>query len=67
MVKEVKILYTNWKGVTKTRLIIPKEIFYGSNEWHKKEQWLMRAHDVEKDAERTFAMKDIKEWNSLNL
>jgi len=60
--KTVTILYKNWKGNTGTRNIIPKEIVFSSNEWHKEEQWLLIAHDVEKDTERTFAMKDIKEW-----
>ena len=60
--KEVKILYTNWKGKTKVRTIIPKEIVFTSTDYHKEEQWCLVAHDVEKDAERTFACKDIKSW-----
>lgn len=60
--KVVIINYTNWKGVTGLRKIIPIEIFFGSTEWHKEEQWLLRAYDVDKDAERSFAVKDIKSW-----
>lgn len=60
--KIVIINYTNWKGVTAFRRIIPKKIFFGSTEWHKEEQWLLEAYDVDKNADRSFAIKDIKSW-----
>lgn len=60
--KIVVINYTNWKGVTALRRIIPKKIFFGSTEWHKEEQWLLEAFDVDKNADRSFAIKDIKSW-----
>ena len=60
--KEVKILYTNWKGETSVRSIVPKELFFGSSEWHKEDQWLLRADDLDEKAKRTFALKDIKAW-----
>ncbi|MGV8142096.1 MAG: hypothetical protein ACP5NS_00490 [Candidatus Pacearchaeota archaeon] len=62
MEKEVLILYTNWRGETSIRRIIPKEIVFVSTEWHKEEQWCLVAFDVEKQADRTFACKDIKSW-----
>lgn len=58
----VTILYTNYKGKTALRRVIPKSIMYSHNEWHTKDQWLMLAFDVEKNAERTFALKDVKAW-----
>lgn len=58
----VTILYTNYKGKTALRRIIPKSIMYAHNEWHTEDQWLMLAFDVEKNADRTFALKDIKAW-----
>ena len=60
--KKVTILYTNWKGETKYRNIIPISIEFKSTEWHKQEQWILNAIDVEKNAQRGFAIKDIKEW-----
>lgn len=60
--KKVKILYTNWKGETRYRNIIPKSIEFKSTEWHKEEQWILNALDVDKNAQRAFAIKDIKEW-----
>lgn len=62
--KTVTIVYTNYKGVTGTRRIVPIEIIFGHNEWHTEDQWLMRALDLEKNAERTFALKDIKSWEA---
>ena len=60
--KKVTILSTNWKGETKYRNIIPISIEFKSTEWHKQEQWILNAIDVEKNAQRGFAIKDIKEW-----
>ena len=58
----VTIVYTNYKGKTAVRKIIPKRIMFSHNEWHKEDQWLMLAYDVSKEADRTFAIKDIKAW-----
>lgn len=60
--KTVKILYTNWKGETSVRNIIPERIEFLSNEWHKEEQWCLVAFDIDKRDFRTFACKDIKSW-----
>lgn len=59
---QVVIGYTNYKGVSSVRSIIPKEIYFGSNKWHKKPQWLLKAFDVDKNADRHFAMADIHSW-----
>ncbi len=60
---EVSIEYTNWRGETAMRRIIPIEIWFGSTGWHKTPQWLLKALDIEKDAERDFALGDIHSWN----
>lgn len=60
----VNILYTNYKGETALRKIIPERIWFGSTEWHPEDQWLLDAHDLEKDALRNFAMKDIQQWQA---
>lgn len=61
-IKKVKILYTNYRGETSHREILPEKIWFGSTEWHSEAQWLLDAYDVEKGAIRNFAMKDIQEW-----
>ena len=60
--KKIKILYTNWKNETRYRLIEPISIEFKSTKWHLEEQWILNAIDIEKDAQRAFAIKDIIEW-----
>lgn len=60
--KIVTILYINWRKVESERRIIPEELYFGNNEWHKEEQWLLKAWDVDKEDYRHFAMKDIRKW-----
>ncbi len=64
----VYIYYTDWKGVSAWRAVVPKcgGIYFGSNEWHKKPQWLLDAFDVEKQEWRTFAFADIRQWMPWN-
>lgn len=57
--KPLKMLYTNWKGETEIRTVKPIQVYYGSTEWHE-EQWIMEVYDLDKEARRHFAMKDIK-------
>lgn len=59
---EVNIVYTNYRGETSVRRIVPKRIWFGKTDWHPDEQWLLDAHDVEKNAERSFALRDIRAW-----
>lgn len=59
---EVSILYTNWRGETAVRRIVPASIGIRYNQWHTEPQWLLWARDVEKDAFRDFAMSGILAW-----
>lgn len=53
------VTYTNWKGETAKRRIVPiGPPRFGSTEHHPEEQWLLPVYDVDKKAERVFAMKD---------
>jgi len=58
----IKVKYKNWKGEIGIRNIIPKQIHYGSTNYHKENQWLMDVFDVDKDAQRTYAIMDIIEF-----
>ena len=60
--QSIRILYTNYRGETAIRQVIPKRLWFGNNEWHTEPQWLLDAYDLEKEAERTFAVLDIKSW-----
>lgn len=55
----IKFIYTNWKGETSVRNAIVDDFMFGSNEWHKEPQFLIRCFDLDKASMRTFAMKDI--------
>lgn len=58
----IKVKYKNWQENISIRTIIPQSIYYGHTDFHKNDQWLMDVWDVEKDAQRTYAMLDIMEF-----
>ncbi len=58
----IKVLYTNWKGETDQRRIIPLSVKYGKTEYHPEGQWLMEVWDVDKKAYRIYAFAGIKKW-----
>lgn len=60
--KKIRIIYTNYRNETNIREIIPLKIWFGHNEWHKDDQWILDAFDIDKNADRSFAMKDIRYW-----
>jgi predicted DNA-binding transcriptional regulator YafY len=60
--KAVRIVYTNYRGETSIRRVIPVRLWFGATEWHPAEQWLLDAFDVDKQAQRSFAVKDIRAW-----
>lgn len=55
----VDMHYTNYKGESALRTLIPKAVRFGTSEWHADAQWLLLAFDVDKQAEREFAMRDF--------
>ncbi len=58
----VRVMYTNWRGEKAERVIIPISISWSSTEWHPQEQWLLKVWDIERQAYREYALKDIQEW-----
>jgi len=61
--QDVTFTYTNYRGEVSTRLVSPLEWYFGKTEFYPDPQWLMRGHDLNKKAERTFAVKNIKDWD----
>lgn len=51
--------YRNWKGQVKMRRFKPQEIYWGTTQFHPEAQWLFKVWDVDKDAERIYALKDL--------
>lgn len=63
---QVLIDYTNYRGVTAIRWIVPERIYFGSTEYHPIPQWLLLAYDLHKEAPRTFAIADIRNWRAYS-
>lgn len=63
---KVRILYRNYKGDVAYRTIIPKSIDFMSTSWHPEEQWILTAFDINKNADRGFAIIDIMEWEKID-
>lgn len=60
--KVVEFTYENYRGVTEVRRVVPLRLWFGSNEWHPKKQWLLSAWCLERQAERFFAFENISGW-----
>jgi predicted DNA-binding transcriptional regulator YafY len=54
----IRFEYHNYKGEQGQRHATPISVRFGSSQWHSKSQWLMKAYDHDKQAEREFAMSD---------
>lgn len=57
--KKIIFVY-NWQGDETDRMAVPLLLYYGTSEYYKKEQWLMKAVDVEDGVVRIFAVKDME-------
>jgi len=64
--QKVKFTYTNWKGKTRQRQAIFYKFFLGSNQYHPTQQWLVTGYDLEKEAERTFALENITKIENID-
>lgn len=58
----VCIDYVNWRGERSLRRIVPRRLYLGDVEWHSGTQWILDAWDVDKQALRSFALKDVRAW-----
>lgn len=51
--------YTNYRGERGTRRVVPQRVWFGATSWHPQDGWLLEAYDVEKQAQRDFALSCI--------
>jgi predicted DNA-binding transcriptional regulator YafY len=59
---KAEIDYTNHRGEKAKRRIVPLAIYLDvNNQWHGT-AWILRAFDLDKQAIREFAMRDIDSW-----
>lgn len=55
----MELPYKNWRGEISNRKLQPIRVEFGATEWHPEPQWLLVARDIEKNTERSFALKDF--------
>lgn len=58
----VSFVYTNYKGETARRNVVPFSVEFSSNEWYPEPTWLLRAWDLDRKDWRDFALLKIKFW-----
>ena len=56
----ISLTYRNWRGEIGQRTIEPKQVFFGSTDWHPDPGWLLEAWDCDKQALRDFALADCQ-------
>jgi len=56
--REQKMMYKNYKGEIRERIIIPYNLTFSTTRHHPKMQWLLEAFDCEKNETRVFALAD---------
>ena len=61
----VSFTYTNYRGETAVRKVIPGDLYFGSTQYYARRQWLLRAYDLDKQEVRDFAMAKIKDWRPV--
>lgn len=67
MSQVVLIEYTNYRGERSHRRIQPLRLWFGVSHFHQGEQWFVEARDLDKEAVRSFACKDIHSWEASLL
>jgi hypothetical protein len=58
---EVGFTYTNWKGKTSRRRAKFTSFWWGTSHYHPEPQMLIHGFDIDKQARRTYAAKDISD------
>ncbi len=51
--------YTNHKGVTEYRRVLPISMWFGCTAWHPEAQWFVKAFCLDRQATRDFTMSGI--------
>lgn len=60
----VTIRYTNHRGKTAWRRIVPQAIRFADTVWHPGFQWVLDAIDVDKNKPRVFALSGVQQWRN---
>lgn len=57
--------YKNHKGHVSQRVCRATSVLFMSTEWHPEPQWIMTGFDFDKQAVRSYAMKDMSNVKHL--
>ena len=59
---KTEMVYTNYRGVTESRIFVPESIWYGKTEFHPEQQQLLKATVLDRGepVQRDFAVADFK-------
>lgn len=57
--QDIQCRYRNWKGEQAMRRIRLLEVRFGTSQWHPEPGYLVRGLDLDKMAERDFALADM--------
>lgn len=61
----VEFDYTNHRGETARRRVIPTGLRFAATEWHPDKQYLLDAYCLDRGAARSFALCDISGWSGV--
>jgi hypothetical protein len=56
----IQVVYTNWRGETRERRLVPISLWYGYTEQHGEPQYLLKALDCEDGREKDFALLGLR-------
>lgn len=59
-VEPLEFVYLNHRGERAVRRVKPRHLWFGTTEWHPTPQWLLTAFDLDRKAERDFAMNRVQ-------
>lgn len=65
--KKIIINYTNRKGESSDRVILPLEIWYGETKKYKDQQWFLKAINIDTGDERNFPLKGINSFSKRQV
>jgi hypothetical protein len=59
----IRVTYTNWRGETRERHILPRKLWYGPTKWHPEPQYILEAEDLDDFGYvKDFAMSGFANW-----
>lgn len=65
--KVISVCYTNWRGETRMRRLIPHTIAFQATEWHPgAPQWMMLATDAESGSYRWYPLQHLRGWQAAH-